>query len=178
MECFIYLGQVGCEFDSQATAAWVQAMGTLIAIVVAAIFPYCHQRKLVASQKRDQAERILGLASLAHGPILEFVQIMEIRNFDVQEFAHAKSKLEEVEFIADRLDELRSSDCPSPELIRVLHEFRGAVRAFLTKFKAKNYFFYGQTSDLRASVLEDLEPQVEEIIRAYAEIMSEPNKYR
>lgn len=59
MECLFYLGQVGCDFDSQATAAWAQAISSVLAIIFAGWFASTEHKR--ASRAADKKSRGIAL---------------------------------------------------------------------------------------------------------------------
>lgn len=67
MECLFYLGQVGCIFDSQASAAWAQAISSVLAIIFAGWFASTEHRR--ASKAADKKSRgiALGIIQLIRG---------------------------------------------------------------------------------------------------------------
>lgn len=178
MECIFYFCHDGCTFDSQATAAWLQALGSLIAVAVALTIPYYHHRKISSLQKREQAQRIQGLADLVYLPICELLHKLNTENFETEKYRRDTFQVKRLRFVADELDQLKSIDCPSPDLIKPLREFREGLRGFLAKIESIKHFFHGQADSTRMSLLYDLEPFTKALHAGYAEIAKEPQKYR
>lgn len=56
MQCF-FIWQGGCAYDSSGTAAWVQAVGALVALAVAIGLPEWHSRK--ARMRNEEAAKIV-----------------------------------------------------------------------------------------------------------------------
>lgn len=178
MECLFYFCHDGCTFDSQATAAWLQALGSLIAVGVAVAIPYYHHTKISSLQKREQAQRIQKLADLVYLPICELIQKLKTENFETEKYRQDIFKVKQLKFVVDELDQIKSVDCPSPELIKPLRDFRDGVRGFIEKIESIKHFFHGQAENTRMSLLYDLEPFTKALHAGYAEIAKEPQKYR
>lgn len=177
MECFLYFGQSGCEFNAHDTKDLLLAIFTSLVAFAAVFFGHYLNKNNSSIQQREQAQRIKGLADLVYQPICELLNKLNTENFDTETYRRDTFKLIKLRRVADELDQLRSIDCPSADLIKPLREFSEGLRGFLNKIESIKYFFHGQNENTRMSLLYDLEPFTKILHYSYSEMARALQKY-